>query len=90
MVPHNVAHLDLGTSPLDHDPLNNFPQTALDDFANYCLNNMDPSTSEHMISYVKQFQNRGREAGPAELCKHAACLRTHPINECCICRGLIL
>jgi hypothetical protein len=48
---------------------------------------MEPSSSGPMASFIKRFQSRGRESGPAEPCKHAACSRTHPVNECCICRG---
>jgi hypothetical protein len=59
----------------------------LTDFADYCLDNMEPTSSEPMVSFIKRFQNRSRETGPAEPCKHAACSRTHPVNECCIYRG---
>jgi hypothetical protein len=59
----------------------------LDDFADYWVNNLNYESSEPMVSYIKRFQNRRGETGPAEPCKHAACSRTHPINECCICRG---
>jgi hypothetical protein len=60
---------------------------ALTDFADYCLDNMEPTSSEPMVSFIKRFQNRSHETGPAEPCKHAACSRTHPVNECCICHG---
>jgi hypothetical protein len=43
--------------------------------------------AEPMVSFIKRFQNRSRETGPAEPCKHAACSRTHLVNECCICPG---
>jgi hypothetical protein len=63
------------------------PSDALADFTDYCLDTMDPTSSKPMVSFIKRFQNRSRETGPAEPCKHAASSRTHPANECCICRG---
>jgi hypothetical protein len=45
---------------------------ALADFADYCLDNMEPTSSEPMVSFIKRFQNRSRETGPAEPCKHVA------------------
>jgi hypothetical protein len=40
-----------------------------------------------LVSYIKRFQNRRGETSSAEPCKHAACSRTHPTNECRICHG---
>jgi hypothetical protein len=59
----------------------------LDDFADYCVNNLDYDSSEPMVSYIKKFQNRRGETSQAEPCKHAACSRTHPTNGYCICHG---
>jgi hypothetical protein len=85
--PPNVANLGLDDFSEIQHPLLESPQNGLDEFADYCLHTMDAASSEPMVSYIKQFQNRGRETGSAEPCKHAACSRTHPINECFICRG---
>jgi hypothetical protein len=63
------------------------PMGELDIFSDYCVDTMDPSSAEPMVAYIKRFQSRSRETGPAEPCKHATCSRTHPTNECCICRG---
>jgi hypothetical protein len=80
-----IAELNLESSALSLTSTLN--QDVIDNFADYCLDTMDPSSSEPMVSYIKRFQNRGRETGPAEPCKHAVCSRTHPLNECCICPG---
>jgi hypothetical protein len=85
--PPNVVNLDLDTSAGTFDPPFEPLHNALDDFAEYCMDTMDSSSADPMVSYIKRFQNRGRETGPAEPCKHATCSRTHPVNECCICRG---
>jgi hypothetical protein len=86
--PPTVANIDMDATTISSDSAFGLHQDALDDFADYCLDTMDPSSSEPMVSFIKRFQNRGRETGPAEPCKHdAACCRTHPTNECCICRG---
>jgi hypothetical protein len=85
--PPTVANINMDATSISSDPAFGLHQDALDDFADYCLDTMDPSSSEPMVSFIKRFQNRGRETGPAEPCKHAACSRTHPTNECCICRG---
>jgi hypothetical protein len=84
--PPTIAHLgfDPSESSLKHS---RHKDDALADFADYCLDTMEPTSSEPMVSFIKRFQNRSRETGPAEPCKHAACSRTHPVNECCICRG---
>jgi hypothetical protein len=74
--------IDLPTRELPPDAID-----PLDDFVDYCVTNLDYASSEPMVSYIKRFQNRGVEIGHAEPCKHAACSRTHPTNECCICRG---
>jgi hypothetical protein len=74
--------MDLPTREIPPDAID-----PLDDFADYCVNNLDLDSLEPMVSYIKKFQNRRGETGPAEPCKHAACSRTHPTNECCICRG---
>jgi hypothetical protein len=80
--PPNVAHLDLKDfGPISAPPFEP-PPDALNDFVDYCMDTMDPASSEPMVSYIKRFQNCGRETGPAEPCKHVACSRTHPINEC--------
>jgi hypothetical protein len=85
--PPNVAHLDLDDfGPISAPPFDPSPN-GLDAFVDYCMDTMDPASSEPMVSYIKRFQNRGRETGPAKPCKHAACSRTHPVNECCIYRG---
>jgi hypothetical protein len=82
---HNVAHLDMEPQ---ESPQSFFPDLdALDNFAEYCRDTMEPSSSGPMVSFIKRFQSHGRESGPAEPCKHTACSRTHPVNECCICRG---
>jgi hypothetical protein len=85
--PPTVANLEMDATTILNDPAFSLHQDVLDDFADYCLDAMDPSSSEPMVSFIKRFQNRGRETGPAEPCKHAACSQTHPTNECCICRG---
>jgi hypothetical protein len=84
--PPTVVNLEMHETTLSHDHDGSLHQDALEDFAYYCLDTMDPSSSEPMVSFIKRFQNRGRETGPAEPCKHAACSLTHPTNECCICR----
>jgi hypothetical protein len=81
--PPSVAQImmDLPTREIPPDVID-----PLDNFTDYCVNNLDGDSSEPMVSYIKKFQNRRGETGPAEPCKHAACSRTHPTNECCICR----
>jgi hypothetical protein len=83
--PPTIAHLMLepSESSLITSHENN---DALADFADYCLDTMEPTSSEPMVSFIKRFQNRSRETGPAEPCKHVACSQNHPVNECCICR----
>jgi hypothetical protein len=84
--PPTIAHLTLEPSESSLITSHN-NNDALANFADYCLDTMEPTSSEPMVSFIKRFQNRSRETGPAEPCKHAACSRTHPVNECCICRG---
>jgi hypothetical protein len=50
MISRNIQH-----------PLFESPQIGLDEFADYCLHTMDAASSEPMVSYIKRFQNRGRE-----------------------------
>jgi hypothetical protein len=74
--------IDLPTRELPPDAID-----PLDDFADYCVNNLDYGSSEPMVSCIKRFQNRRGETSPAKPCKHAACSWTHPTNKCYICRG---